>query len=112
MLLTCRSSVSVDFRVYIKNFLVWSIIILYWQTRSHAERGESLQNQDFVGGMQNRRRFAPTIFLVQKPFSKICGIHCTKFEPFLKPILTRNESPRHCLAEPRQPRKKKHSLHF
>src|SRR3989344_5171980 len=40
---------------------------------SHAERGESLQNQDFVGGMQNRRRFAPTIFLVQKPFSKICG---------------------------------------
>jgi hypothetical protein len=27
---------------------------------SHAERGESLQNQDFVGGMQNRRRFAPT----------------------------------------------------
>src|SRR3989344_5270609 len=40
---------------------------------SHAERGESLQNQDFVGGMQNRRRFAPTIFLVQKPFSKNCG---------------------------------------
>src|SRR3990167_8169400 len=40
---------------------------------SHAERGESLQNQDFVGGMQNRRRFAPTIFLVLKPFSKICG---------------------------------------
>ena len=40
---------------------------------SHAERGESLQNQDFVGGMQNRRRFAPTIFLVRKPFLKICG---------------------------------------
>src|SRR3989338_1160222 len=40
---------------------------------SHAERGEYLQNQDFVGGMQNRRRFAPTIFLVQKPFSKNCG---------------------------------------
>src|SRR3989344_1155314 len=40
---------------------------------SHAERGESLQNQDFVGGMQNRRRFAPTIFLVLKPFSKNCG---------------------------------------
>ena len=32
---------------------------------SHAERGESLQNQDFVGGMQNRRRFAPTIFLAE-----------------------------------------------
>src|SRR3989344_9502473 len=62
--------------------------------------------------MQNRRRFAPTIFLVLKPFSKICGIHCTKFEPFLKPIPTRNESPRHRLAKPRQPRKKKHSLHF
>jgi hypothetical protein len=29
---------------------------------SHAERGESFQIQDFVGGMQNRRRFAPTIF--------------------------------------------------
>src|SRR3989338_9537206 len=29
--------------------------------------------RDFVGGMQNRRRFAPTIFLVQKPFSKNCG---------------------------------------
>src|SRR3989338_10773831 len=40
---------------------------------SHALRGEPLQNQDFVGGMQNRRRFAPTIFLVQKPFSKNCG---------------------------------------
>src|SRR3989338_1216943 len=40
---------------------------------SHAERGESLQNQGFVGGVQNRRRVAPAIFLVQKPFSKICG---------------------------------------
>ena len=25
------------------------------------------------GGIRNRRRFAPTIFLVQKPFSKVCG---------------------------------------
>src|SRR3989338_3056610 len=33
----------------------------------------SVQNQNFVGGMQNRRRFAPTIFLVRKPFSKNCG---------------------------------------
>src|SRR3989344_2748993 len=40
---------------------------------SHAERGESLQNQGFLGGMQNRRPFAPTIFLVLKPFSKNCG---------------------------------------
>src|SRR3989338_9852970 len=37
--------------------------------------------------MQNRRRFAPTIFLVQKPFSKLCGIHCTKFECILKATL-------------------------
>src|SRR3990167_2369199 len=89
---------------------------------SHVERGESLQSQDFVGGMQNRRRFAPTIFLVQKPFSKNCGIHCTKFECILKATLmptnrTRGArggselnrtlvSFRHCLAEPRQPRKK------
>src|SRR3989344_4737652 len=72
--------------------------------------------------MQNRRRFAPTIFLVQKPFSKNCGIHCTKFECILKATLiptnrtrgARGDSKlprtlvsfRHCLAEPRQPRKK------
>jgi len=68
---------------------------LYWQTRSHAERGESFQNQDFVGGMQNGRRFAPTIFLVLKPFLKNCGIHCTKFECILKAIPTTNEPPRH-----------------
>src|SRR3990167_840196 len=37
--------------------------------------------------MQNRRRFAPTIFLVLKPFSKNCGIHCTKFECILKATL-------------------------
>ena len=75
-----------------------------------------------MGGMQNRRRFAPTIFLVLKPFSKLCGIHCTKFECILKATLmptnrTRGArggsklprtlvSFRHCLAEPRQPRKK------
>jgi hypothetical protein len=50
------------------------------------------------------------MFLVRFDISQIskliCGIHCTKFEPFLKPIPTRNESPRHRLAEPRQPRKK------
>src|SRR3989344_1024077 len=49
--------------------------------------------------MQNRRRFVPTIFLVQKPLSKICGIHCTKFEPFLKQTLMKNEPPRHRLAD-------------
>src|SRR3989344_5799664 len=37
--------------------------------------------------MQNRRRFAPSIFLVLKPFSKNCGIHCTKFECILKATL-------------------------
>jgi len=30
----------------------------------------------------------------------------------LELFLSENESFRHCLAEPRQPRKKKHSLHF
>src|SRR3989338_11142137 len=109
-----------------KNFLsiirIVALLNLHWQTRSHAERGESFQNQDFVGGMQNRRRFAPTIFLVLKPFSKNCGIHCTKFECILKATLTPINrtrgargglklprtlvSFRHCLAEPRQPRKK------
>ena len=34
------------------------------------------------------------------------GVFWAKFELFLKPTLTRNESPRHRLAEPRQPRKK------
>jgi hypothetical protein len=32
-----------------------------------------LQIQDFLGGIQNRRHFVPTIFLVPKPFSKNCG---------------------------------------
>ena len=32
---------------------------------SHAERGESFQNQDFLGGIQNRRHFVPTIFLAE-----------------------------------------------
>ena len=40
---------------------------------SHAERGEPFQIQDFLGGIQNRRHFVPTIFLVPKPFSKNCG---------------------------------------
>src|SRR3989344_9635592 len=72
-----------------KNFLVWLFILLHWLTRSHALRGEPFWIQDFLGGIQNRRYFVPTMFLVPKPFSKICGIHCTKFEPFLKAILTR-----------------------
>src|SRR3989344_3801990 len=50
---------------------------------SHAERGESLQNQDFVGGMENRRRFAPTLFLVRNHFSKNCGAFWLKFDPGL-----------------------------
>jgi hypothetical protein len=60
--------------------------------------------------------------LVLKPFSKICGVYYTKFECILKATLiptnrTRGArgglklprtlvSFRHCLAEPRQPRKK------
>src|SRR3989344_7278012 len=81
-----------------KNFLsiirIVAFLNLHWQTRSHVERGESLQNQDFVGGMQNRRRFAPTIFLVQKLFSKICGVYCTTFEPILASIRTRTDCAR------------------
>ena len=34
-----------------------------------------------LGGIQNRQRFAPTIFLVQKPFSKICGQASMPFAP-------------------------------
>src|SRR3989344_3916905 len=40
---------------------------------SHAERGESLQNQDFVGGIQNRRRFAPTPFRLPIPIFNFGG---------------------------------------
>src|ERR1035437_10166267 len=40
---------------------------------SHALRGEPFWIQDFLGGIQNRRHFVPTIFLVRKPFLKNCG---------------------------------------
>ena len=40
---------------------------------SHAERGESLQNQDFVGGMQKCRRFAAAPLGFRKPISDFCG---------------------------------------
>src|SRR3989344_7292386 len=59
---------------------------------SHAERGESLQNQDFVGGMQNRRRFAPTIFLVLKPFSKNCGGYRTRTCKGFLPLVFKTSS--------------------
>src|SRR3989344_3682189 len=39
----------------------------------HGERGESLQNQDFVGGMQKRRRFAASPLGFRKPISDFCG---------------------------------------
>src|SRR3989344_4852854 len=106
MLLTCRSSVSVDFLVYIKNFLVLLFILLHWLTRSHALRGEPFQIQDFLGGIQNRRHFVPTIFLHPNPISFFGGMFWTKFECILSKTLMMNESFRHCLAEPRQPRKK------
>src|SRR3989344_302095 len=80
MLLTCRSSVSVDFLVYMKNFLVWLFILLHWLTRSHALRGEPFWIQDFLGGMQNRRRFAPTAFLLPIPIFNFGGVCWTKFE--------------------------------
>jgi len=50
---------------------------------SHAERGESLQNQDFVGGMQKRRRFAAAPLGFQKPISKNCGDDFRNFEPVI-----------------------------
>ena len=56
---------------------------------SHALRGEPFQIQDFLGGIQNRRHFVPTAFLLPIPISNFGGIHCTKFEPFLKAIPTR-----------------------
>ncbi len=49
---------------------------------------EYTARKDFVGGMQNRRRFAPTIFLVLKPFSKNCGTFWLKSELFLTKIRT------------------------
>src|SRR3989344_915472 len=58
MLLTCRSSVSVLLRVYMKNFLVWSIIILYWQTMSHAERGKSWRGLGLAGIQPQCRAFS------------------------------------------------------
>ena len=54
---------------------------------SHALRGEPFQIQDFVGGIQNRRHFVPTIFLHPNPISFSGGLYCTKFELILKAIL-------------------------
>src|SRR3989344_6029648 len=40
---------------------------------SHALRGEPFQIQDFLGEIQNRRHFVPTIFLVPNPISFFGG---------------------------------------
>ena len=64
---------------------------LYWQTTSHAERGKSFQIQNFLGGMQECRRFAPTPFRVLIPISNFGGVCWTKFECILPKILTKNE---------------------
>jgi len=102
---------------------------LHWQTRSHAERGESLQNQDFVGGMQKRRRFAAAPLGFRKQNPNFCGPYCTKFECILKAIPTTDcharsawwlEPAKHApiALESRLPPstaaipKEKHSLHF
>src|SRR3989344_3812389 len=83
-----------------KNFLALSIagivalLNLHWQTRSHAERGESLQNQDFVGGMQKRRRSAVAPLGFRKSNFKNCGLYCTTFEPILASIRTRTDCAR------------------
>ncbi len=41
---------------------------------NHAERGESLQNQYFVGKVQNRWHFVLTIFLHPNPISFSGGL--------------------------------------
>src|SRR3989338_10756534 len=53
---------------------------------SHAERGESLQIQDFLGGIQNRRHFVPTPFRLPIPIFNFGGVCWTKFECFSSKI--------------------------
>src|SRR3989344_7729233 len=48
-----------------------------------------------------------SIFLIPTMFRLVVSLY-----HLLELFLSENESFRHCLAEPRQPRKKKHSLHF
>ena len=48
------------------------------------------------------RRFAPTAFLLRKPFLKNCGIHCTKFEPFSKAIPNELHPATICLGQRRR----------
>src|SRR3989344_8442944 len=40
---------------------------------SHAERGESFQIQDFLGGIQNRWHFVPTPFRLPTPIFNFGG---------------------------------------
>src|SRR3989339_908575 len=53
---------------------------------SHAERGESLQNQDFLGGIHLCRHFVPTPFRLQIPIFNFGGVYWTKFECFSSKI--------------------------
>jgi hypothetical protein len=46
-----------------------------------------------LGGIGNSRAFGATVCLLRNPISKLCGAYCTKFEPILKAIQTRNEAP-------------------
>ena len=48
---------------------------------SHAERGESLQIQDFLGGIHLCRHFVPTPFRLPIPIFNFGGEDATKFEP-------------------------------
>src|SRR3989344_1291123 len=47
---------------------------------SHAERGESLQNQDFLGGIHLGRHFVPAPFRLPIPIFNFGGVCWTKFE--------------------------------
>src|SRR3989344_7197035 len=89
---------------------------------SHAERGKTFWIREFLAGMRLCRSCGATQFRLQNAISISGGIHCTKFECILKATLiptnrtrgARGDSKlprtlvsfRHCLAEPRQPRKK------
>src|SRR3989338_1767111 len=53
---------------------------------SHAERGESLQIQDFLGGIHLCRHFVPTPFRLPIPIFNFGGVCWTKFECFSSKI--------------------------
>jgi len=71
---------------------VWSIIILYWQTMSHAERGKSWRGLGLAGIQPQCRAFSATAFLAGIRILNFGGIYWTKFECILLIILTINDA--------------------